>query len=152
MPENQLICSECGGECCKNLPGIFHPDDIQPLTVHNIATNLALGVWAIDWWVDSTNIYYLRPATVDGHSIRDPSWGGICVFLTDSGCKLNYRERPRSCRKLVPTVGDGECGCKIGKYIAARWWIDYQQLLDDASEQGTFLLKETNHANCELEG
>ena len=23
------ICSKCGGECCKEFPGIFHPEDFQ---------------------------------------------------------------------------------------------------------------------------
>jgi Fe-S-cluster containining protein len=114
--ENKKICSECGGDCCKNLPGNYYPSDFD-LPEENPTKNdfkklkkiISKETIAIDWWEGlKSPKYFLRPSIKDVKRKFDPSWGGECIFLTDSGCKLPYNKRPLECRKLEP-IETGDC-------------------------------------------
>lgn len=101
------LCIKCKGNCCKVLPGIVYPDDIS--TQGRFALKVGLrkllrsGNYAIDWWDGDLPEYFIRPACTNAPGeLLDPSWGGTCVFLTDSGCKLEFNQRPESCRFLEP--------------------------------------------------
>lgn len=133
---NAKICTECGGDCCKSMPGIMHPDDVGIVTKENILKLLKTGNYNIDWWEDNVPIYYLRPATtLSIGRIRDPSWGGQCVFLTNKGCSFSEHKRPKGCLNLVPNPQYKEKGCKDvdghTKYHHSRWWLDYQHIFVD---------------------
>lgn len=72
------------------------------------------------------------------NSIRDDSWGGQCVLLTDQGCSLKFEERPRMCQILKPNYDFLEskayCGETPGyskrEFMLA--WIPYQNLINKA--------------------
>lgn len=123
-------CVECEGVCCKKLPGCAHPEDLDNGDEATIRKALESGDWAIDWCgVD--DLPFLRPATVNGEAIFDPSFGGTCVFLTQTGCALPFKEHPRGCRMLKPRAGEsGSCRTEYGKPEAIRDWAPYKELLD----------------------
>ncbi|MBA7525328.1 hypothetical protein ES705_17479 [subsurface metagenome] len=112
---NEKLCEECGGKCCKKLPGGYSPEDIKRLFS---AKSLRLSVKkaletkriAIDWWEDDPPLYFLRPATKGKEGIiYDPSWGDKCTFLMSDGCSLPKEERPEVCRKLEPKSKEESC-------------------------------------------
>lgn len=111
--EDADTCKKCGGECCKRMPGIYHPSQFGP-NLEGVEELLRSRKAAIDWWegplegYEETS-YYLRPATKYkpgsfrsvGHPF-DASWGGECVLLTPNGCPLPFADRPWGCQALKP--------------------------------------------------
>lgn len=111
--ENKKICSKCGGECCKTLPGSAHPDDFDMENgPSKLIAALNSGKWCFDYWEGDARkgehfylrTYFVRPAIkgLEGEVI-DATWGGECTFLTESGCSIkNIEDRPHECRFLEP--------------------------------------------------
>lgn len=141
--ENKELCAECGGKCCKSMPGICQPEDFgQPLT-EKIAEALATKKYAIDWWNGDPRInededeemdrtYYIRPAIKGIQKIFHGSWGGECIFLTDTGCSLEHNKRPYTCRMLEPQK-DKNCQYHgMGKRDETIRWIPFQNNILDA--------------------
>ena len=102
---NDEHCIKCQGKCCKRIPGICTPRDIQSIfpgktLAESIEQALCSGYFSIDFWCGEPNRYYIRPATKQGFGKRvDDSWGGVCIFLRDDGCALPGAMRPTQCRK-----------------------------------------------------
>jgi hypothetical protein len=142
MYENPELCKACGGECCRYLPGAAMPEDFGlPGEATSLLAALASGRWTIDWWEgdprpgeDSlSHAYFVRPATKGNEGERyDPSWGGVCTFLSTDGCELPPEARPALCRFLEPRA-DGNC-IKHGvtKQEASIAWLDWADLLMDS--------------------
>lgn len=144
--EAAAVCRECGGGCCKSMPGIAAPEDFgaPDLDVmrERISAALATGRWAIDWWEgDPTDgdldcVEYIRPAVMmhEGR-LRHPSWGGRCTFLGPSGCTLQHDDRPHNCRALVPNPEFKTESCVmppgLQKQDYAIAWMPYADLLGD---------------------
>lgn len=131
-------CIGCG-DCCKSLPGAFHPND---RTMEQFIELLRIGVASIDWYEGDELTYYVRPATLSGrNTLMDPSWGGECVNLGPTGCGLTRDDMPSECRELRPTwVKGGDC-IGGGKRRIAELWSPHQEALLKAIEQ----LKERYH-------
>ena len=136
---NEKICTECGGECCKKLPGICSPDDFER-SQQKIIDAIKSGRYAIDWWegFDENNGrrgYFVRPATKGNEDkIYHASWGGQCTFLSSNGCTLNADERPEGCRLLEP-LRDDECKSHgMDKLDATRAWIPFFDILDNMED------------------
>lgn len=141
---NKRICSDCGGKCCKQAPGLVSPNDFpnQDTMVQDIADLLLSGRWAIDWWDgdprdngDLCQVYYLRPAIVHYEGIpQHPSWGGPCTFFNEgSGCDLAFANRPLQCRQLIPNYD----GCTYpsqdySKKSVVILWIPFQDQIKEA--------------------
>ena len=128
---NEVICKDCGGKCCKSLPGFCTPKDIIrlfPSKSLKASVGLALnsGKFCVDWYEDSPIRPFIRPATKDKIGLRyDPSWGGECVFLTETGCTLPKDLRPHTCKKLEPKGQGAKCDnhYKINPKLAiAKAW------------------------------
>jgi Fe-S-cluster containining protein len=102
-----IACHDCGGKCCKQAPGLFHPDQFK--NDEEIKALLRTGDYEIDSWYieDGIDIWFLRPAK-DSELI----WSGTCRFLTDDGCDLPRDKRPIECLALKPMT-DGECKSSI---------------------------------------
>lgn len=131
------LCASCG-KCCKSLPGAHLPDDFGIDMLEQVRAALASGRYAIDWWEgdviedgDLSSVMFLRPATKGKEGVvYDPSWGGECTFLTDTGCSLHRSKMPAECKALRPTrTPDGDCPSELDKEAAARAWRPYQSLL-----------------------
>jgi hypothetical protein len=137
---NKIICSECGGECCKKMPGSCYPEDFGlPGDFSSLDVALNSGKYAIDWWEgdargdmeELSKTHYIRPATKDKIGVLyDPSWGGECVFLAKDGCVLKEDKRPLGCKKLEPKKNT-KCVThdNVNKRNAAIAWIPYQEKL-----------------------
>lgn len=133
--ENKELCSLCKGSCCKTLPGQYAPEDLKETITYDLVKKLLYeGKHSIDWLEGDEEIYYLRPATINGGMI-DPSWGGRCVNLTDDGCSLTEDVRPLQCRMLKPqgTVNHKTCNAakEFNKEAMAKRWLNYQNILLD---------------------
>jgi hypothetical protein len=143
--ENPTLCSSCGGKCCKQMPGITHPEDWGlPSDTSRLEAALNSGRWAIDWWEgDPENTtgdymkdnvdraFYVRPATQGNEGLlMDASWGGACTFHSEIGCTLSTNDRPKECRDLKPAEG-GSCSMttEFTKRNAAIAWLPYNDFL-----------------------
>lgn len=125
------ICSLCKGMCCKGLPGICWPGDIQPLDLATILSMVNSGRYAIDYWEGDPQIYWIRPSIKGNTSPIDPVFRGECIFLTDKGCSLTFSERPAQCRAITPSSGlrcSATEGYK-GKETARDAWTPHQELM-----------------------
>lgn len=141
--ENIEICKKCGGVCCKNYAGAYHPNDFgDNITYELLESAMETNNIAIDWYEmkDNEKGFYLRPRHTDGGKV-DPSWGAQCVNLTDNGCKLSFDERPYGCRTLIPNIN---FACEEGAFIkrmAYESWNPYHDILNKLYEK----YKETDY-------
>lgn len=148
------ICGPCGGYCCKHLPGISSPEQWgrnEAEILKNLIRGLASKQWSVDWWEGDPRegkswedddyigeAYFIRPATTNNvRGIKDPSWGGQCVFLKDEGCSFKFENRPLGCRALKPSKSH-RCGGKDdtgGKQEMALAWLPYNAIIDQAIDK-----------------
>ena len=129
--EDINLCKACVNCCCQNIPGIYDPLD-NPPDIAFIAEKLKAGEWSIDWWEptkDEPQMYYLRPATQNSKCVFDPSWGGKCVYLADTGCKLEFDKRPSQCQALNPSKDRCTLPDKYTKKEIAIRWKPYTDIL-----------------------
>ena len=137
-------CAECGGKCCKGCPGCAWPEDFKEPLLDSLVAAFRSEKWAIDWWegdprdgVDElSHGYFVRPAVCDAEGIFDPTWGGPCVFLTESGCELPPDVRPKNCRMLEAKTKDCQYHGEHDKpkQDAAIAWIPYQAIILEAEK------------------
>ncbi len=137
---NTDMCIECGGTCCKTIPGACFPSDFDlPGNYTKLDAALQSGKFCIDWWEGDPRPdldehvygYFVRPATKGMEGKRhDASWGGVCTFLSDTGCVLAENDRPLNCQYLEPNIG-GDCIChdNKNKQNAAIAWLPYCDVL-----------------------
>ena len=132
-PWSPSLCKKCGGRCCKRMPGIASPEDIN--CKGGIKTVLESGKWAIDWYEGDprpggrlNQVYYLRPRIRGFNHLYHPAWAdaGECIFLRENGCFLSPDDRPLECRDLVPKE-NYDCQAHYTKKELAMLWIKYQK-------------------------
>lgn len=151
-------CASCG-ECCKRSPGIYHPTDFKSITVDALAAAMIAGTVAVDWWEgdprgegqknEVSSAYFLRPPTIkprDPLSPRDPSWGGQCALLTETGCSLSYARRPAECRRLKPDrsrqcILPGGAYDPYAKRQSAVAWLPYASVIDAAADKAEIAMR-----------
>jgi hypothetical protein len=142
MFDNTEVCTTCGGDCCKSLPGACFPADFGlPGDFTKLDAAINSGRYCIDWWEgdprDGKNelvqAYYVRPATRYKVGVKyDGSYGGKCNFLTEQGCELVTSKRPTNCQHVEP-VKDGPCVLHgdNSKHGAAIAWLPYHDKLKE---------------------
>ena len=145
MKKNYLninICKECGGKCCKSMPGSAYPVDFKKPLDKSLLEAFKLGNWAIDWWEgDPINkdilekAYYIRPRTKNNNNLFDASWGGECIFLNKKGCILKPEERPQSCRLLEPKKNEKCIHHGKSKHGAAIEWLPYTNIILEVAKK-----------------
>ena len=137
--ENPKLCSECGGACCKAMPGACFPVDFGR-DEDLVAEALASGRYCVDWWEnfeDGHAGYYVRPAIKGMEGVLfDPAWGGACTFLANDGCALAPPDRPWTCMAMVPAPSEE---CRLGqpfaqKYDAAVAWWEWKEFFRGLKE------------------
>jgi len=147
MKKNYLnveVCKECGGACCKKMPGAAYPEDFGGPLLENLVEAFESGNWAIDWWEgdprgnkdELEKAYYIRPRTKNSTRLFDPSFGGECIFLNKRGCKLLPGGRPKSCRMLEPNLGGKDCihHNGAGKRKATIAWLPFTMVVLKAAK------------------
>jgi Fe-S-cluster containining protein len=142
--ENKSLCSSCG-QCCKRLPGIVHPSELKNITKESLIEMFDNG-YQFDYWegnltgqpeYDEVTFYYLRPQTKKSvGKMVDASWGGECVFLTETGCSKTFTERPTQCRALKPK-DDGNCsvGKKHSKEQMIKDWLPHNKIIKEVIDE-----------------
>ena len=141
--ENFSLCSVCKGECCKRMPGIVHPEQLEEPISRKLLFRLYKEGYQFDYWegdeygdLKGRTGYFLRPQTLKSKGVLvDPSWGGTCVFLTEEGCSKIFEERPYMCQQLKPQE-DFNCGPKdkentLNKYDYVLAWLQYNNLIEE---------------------
>lgn len=145
--EDRQLCARCGGQCCRTKPGIEEPERF--LNGNDLTDGLEQALTSSNWVMEEhlgipygpgetapdpdRLIRYPRPATLAEQQqpgISPLPGSGVCVFLTDSGCRLPFAERPRLCRELVPDVCF-ECESPWGRREAALAWLPWQDQVTD---------------------
>lgn len=147
FPNNECfrLCTLCGGECCKTKPGIEAPERfVRGSSVETLLTEaLSSGLWVLDRHrgvptaaetkPDERDrfitIWYPRPATIRERSegaLFGSGEAGACVFLTESGCRLSFADRPLMCSALEPDVAF-ECSSSWTRLDAALAWLPFRQ-------------------------
>lgn len=113
------LCQKCKGRCCKRMGCEISPTQIIGISKTNsieentkiILKLLHTGIVSVDWWVgDEDREHYIRMRNKNGNVI-DPSWGGECICLTETGCQLDAHYRPMAGLVL-------KCKERDGKFIA----------------------------------
>ncbi len=131
-------CLLCKGNCCKRLPGPYHPSDFpKPITVGYLLELLKSKKVVIDWWEKRGSPgYFLRPlSSRDNSDFFQGSWGASCVLLTPKGCPLSFKDRPLGCRALKPRMDSkGTCTTEYGKFEAFRSWLRYRKVIEAIEE------------------
>ncbi len=126
------LCAKCGGKCCKKMGCHYSPRDFEDLTFDGLRVAIEKGNISIDWWEQaSVKEYYLRARHIDA-PIVDPSWGGVCINLTDTGCSLSWEERPLGGRSLKP--GKRVCTGDYSKEDCKNEWKEYSDVLEQLVE------------------
>jgi Fe-S-cluster containining protein len=145
--ENASACTPCGGQCCKGMPGIYHPDDLfsnmSDVEIKNkMITMLESGtiVFTDNEISDSRGKYSIRvESLVPRAGNRTKNWYqpfnyGQCINLGDTGCTLSSDERPRECRALVPSPeGASKCKPEAGfdREDLLNEWTIYEEIVQE---------------------
>lgn len=132
------LCKKCKGACCKRMGCEISPSQIKGLSKDNSAEKqnteiilkvLKTGIISVDWWIAQDREYYLRMRNVDANVI-DPSFGGQCMCLSETGCMLEDKFRPMTGLDLCCVERDGkfyadENQCRYDKEGCKNEWLEY---------------------------
>ncbi len=140
---DKKTCAECGGKCCKMIPGCCSPSDFQMQNnAKSLKEAIESGKYCLDWYEGDPRknkdlldkAFVVRPATKGMEGVlRDPSWGGECTFLANEGCVLEPNNRPLGCRMLEP--GKDECITHAGsKRESAIMWLEHTEILESFND------------------
>ena len=156
--EDRKVCGDCGGKCCKTLPGAYLPGQLSD---ERLAAGLADGTLVLAWWDGDPRperncfdadcggscprctaddrlrrAYYVRPRNLNSPAgIFDATAQGQCALLGPHGCTLSFEQRPSGCQNLLVNRADpGNCheyAVTTGsfKHYAALAWVPEQQKL-----------------------
>lgn len=131
--QNKHVCSKCKGVCCTHMGCHYSPDDFKNKGFEALKREIDKGYISIDWWENfelngqKRKGYYLRIRNLNANVV-DPSWGGTCMLLTKDGCPLEFKDRPKGARALIPSKN--RCCTLYTKYDAAVDWSKHIDVLD----------------------
>ncbi len=129
MYEDEERCGKCKGKCCKKTSCVISPDDIAIISYEYIKLLIDNEDVSIDWNdIDGKKQFFLRVKEVGAGAIN-PSYGGQCAMLTDSGCKFKWNERPKGGRLLRVTASEKSCVSDYTKFECSRDWLQYSDIL-----------------------
>ena len=123
------VCARCKGMCCKKYSGCYSPEDFGEVTYEKLRTDMKKGLLAIDWWEADPPEYFVRPRHVN-EPVVCGSWGGVCVNLTEEGCRLSWNDRPLGCKALKPMENAQDyCRSDYLKEDSKNDWKQYDGIL-----------------------
>lgn len=145
--EDVNICRECGGRCCMNAPCHFSPEDFEDLSYRGLKRTLRKKKYisivkfskrfvevSLDQSVGGTlkHFFFLRIRTSEtgiaarAAEIEDDDF---CMLLRKDGCELEYKDRPKGARLLIPKEGS-RCEQLYTVDDCVHDWIPYQKVLE----------------------
>ncbi len=128
LREDPMLCTQCGGLCCKSYPGMY----LDPFQFVQ-AWELEGKDWRLGEVLENC---YLSLKVCMGIPIPLPRFSaGGCIFLRKDGCTLPRHKRPLECLLMIPRVetllgGEIRCGFPQGlDYLECfdRWREFYQE-------------------------
>lgn len=135
-------CRECGGQCCKRCGCFYSPDDFKDLSFNAMCEEIEKGCITIELvdldmlMIGSSYAYGIRARNKNGFVVEERRFRpqGECVYLTPTGCRLQYEERPANGRLLIPSrycTSDGlhVCYSSYGVEESLREWQLYFDLV-----------------------
>ncbi len=125
-------CAVCKGSCCRRMACHYSPRDFKDLSFESLKKEIEKGRISIDWWEAEEPEYYLRARHVNA-SIVDPSFGGICINLTEDGCSLSFEDRPLGGKAVKPDPMM-RCQNSYTKEMCKEEWKPYSQTLKRLAE------------------
>jgi Fe-S-cluster containining protein len=136
--ENTSLCKKCG-RCCNHYAGIVHPSQLPEITVKVLKQMFKDG-YCFDNYVgnptdnpeyDDLTAWFIRPQHTNKiGQLIDESYGGKCSFLTDTGCKLTFENRPAGCQDLIPGVTKCVNTKGYDKASASANWLPYNKIIE----------------------
>lgn len=129
-------CSKCGGECCKNAPCHYSPNDFGKITYRRLKKYIDRGNISIvyvrtheDEFENRSEIYILR---VRGENRPISDFVGreniTCSMLTDKGCEFSYDERPLGGKMMIARK-NMQCFSVYDSEMCFKDWLPYQRIL-----------------------
>lgn len=130
----------------------FSPEAFKEISFGCLKSQIDNGDKSIDWWkgnpldalAEDYKGFYLRMRNLnvwsnDKAPIVDPSYGGKCCILTDGGCPLDFKDRPKGGRLLIPYYQEVsknsklnfQCVSKYRKRQCAIDWMPYHDILQE---------------------
>lgn len=129
------MCSECGGQCCKENGCIYLPNDFNKLDFHSLKKEINKGYISVsgqpfagfagDAW---TFLLYLRARNEGASEVDLITSGGPCKLLNENGCLLDEENRPSLGLLVKPTKVGGPCEKMYASDLVLNW-LDYDNVL-----------------------
>ena len=135
--EERNTCKTCAGSCCKSMGCHISPNDLRSITFDSLKNLIdETNAISIDWWEGnpfdkndhSIDMAFFLRIRNKNKNVLDPSWGGQCCLLTETGCPLLFQYRPKGARALIPNE-NGDCYTKYSKEQCAKEWYQYNDIL-----------------------
>lgn len=129
----EKCCSKCKGLCCKHMGCHYSPTDFEDLSFEGLKKEIEKGKISIDWWETFDGPEYYLRARHKNARVIDPSWGGVCINLTETGCSLSFEERPLGGKAVRPDP-NGYCKSYYTKEQCKNDWKKYKEVLKQLVE------------------
>lgn len=124
--EDQSRCSACGGYCCKQSPCFFMPEDFPDLSLEALLKEFREKDY-LALMADDIPYISMRSERWKGRVQYSTLALGSCVFLTPTGCKFSYDERPTGGKLLIPSAHG--CYLKLDAESFSKAWSPYSKVL-----------------------
>lgn len=136
---NSKMCKDCGA-CCKQAPCHYAPADFNngKITYDILKAEIDKGYISIiaepkeatDFFTPYSHTYLLR-IRGKNRPVSDIATTVPCSILTDTGCKLTYKERPTGGKMFIPREVSGEktCFSVYDSDMCRKDWLPYHRIL-----------------------
>lgn len=136
--EDQSICRECGGFCCKKCGCDYFVSDLESMKIETIENLLMDGRTSIvaalqfgrlnNGKITCSPILYLRARNINRSEIDLLSFKTTCASLEANGCYYDLEHRPSGGASLIPMRND-KCYSNVDREEELKKWLPYQNIL-----------------------
>lgn len=156
MHEDLSICARCGGECCKESPCSYSPEDFGVSAELSVAEQIDIYRRVLK---DGATVYTgFKLLTESGSgktlgllplltiSERPEGIGALnigtrkarCSKLTDNGCSFSFEDRPSHAKTFIPKLsesGERLCRNSVSGDEFSKKWCGSQEALRTVVEE-----------------
>lgn len=136
--ENEELCKQCGGKCCKKCGCDYLPRDFKDLSTNGLVDKILEGNISIvstltisklpNGGEAITPILLLRERNKNRPMVDLLSLKTTCASLLETGCKYDKEHRPSGGRMLIP-MENNEC-YNENPDLKVQEWLSYQKILE----------------------